>query len=258
MKVIILAAGKGERLLPLTKDTPKALLHLWDGSTILGRQIAAIKENPEVKDVAIVLGHHASKVEEKIPEYCSDSLCIKPLFNPVYDITNNLITLWVARHEMNDEDFIITNGDNLFKPEVLKKLIHSVGDGIHITINRKEGYSKEDMKVTLDEKRKRIVRVHKEIEPEKIHGESVGIIKVQGAEHRKVFIDALNTLVKNLDYRHKFWLEVFNHLAEKDYHVGYVEISPDDWKEIDFHPDFTSIASFVFGKDKIGEDFLKF
>ncbi len=257
MKIIILAAGKGERLFPLTKDTPKALLHLWDGTTILGRQISAIKENPEIKEVAIVLGHHAGKVEKKIPEYCSDGLCIKPLFNPVYDITNNLITLWMAKHEM-DDDFIITNGDNLFKPEVLKKLINSVGDGIYITIDKREKYAQEDMKVTIDKERNRIIRVHKEIEPENTHGESVGIVKVQGAEHRKAFRESLETLAKNLEYRHKFWLEVFNHLAEKNHHIGYVEIGPDDWKEIDFHPDFTSIASFVFGKENINEDLLKF
>jgi choline kinase len=258
MKIIILAAGKGERLLPLTKDTPKALLHLWDGTTILSRQIAAIKENPEIKDIVIVLGHHASKVEEKIPEYASDGITIKPIFNPVYDITNNLITLWIARHELEDDDFIITNGDNLFKPHVLKKLIHSTAEGIHITIDKKDKYAEEDMKVTIDKKKDRIIRVHKQIEPENTHGESVGIIKVQGKEHRKAFREALDALVKNLDYRDKFWLEVFNHLAEKNHYIGYVEISPDDWKEVDFHLDFTTIPFFIFDKGKFNEDFFKF
>jgi choline kinase len=257
MKVIILAAGKGERLLPLTKDTPKPLLHLWDGSTILGRQIAAIKENPEIKEVVVVVGHHASKVEKKIPEYASDNLPVKLVFNPVYDITNNLLSLWMAKYEM-DDDFIITNGDNLFKSDVLKKLIRSVGDGIHVTIDRKEKYTEDDMKVTIDSSSNCVINFSKNIGKDKTDGESVGIIKVQGEKHRQAFREALETIVKDIDYRNKYWLEVFNHLSKKGHHIGYVEIDQDDWREIDFHPDFTSVASFVFGKDKFDENLLKF
>jgi len=65
MKVIILAAGKGERLLPLTRNTPKSLLELGNGMTILENQLAAIKSSG-IDQVVIVTGYKPSRLKPKL------------------------------------------------------------------------------------------------------------------------------------------------------------------------------------------------
>ncbi|MCD6371618.1 MAG: hypothetical protein J7L39_02760, partial [Candidatus Aenigmarchaeota archaeon] len=67
----------------------------------------------------------------------------------------------LARYYM-DKDFMITNGDNIFSYEVFKKLARNDKDGIFLTINRKNSYDDDDMKVIIEDNK--VVRVSKLIE----------------------------------------------------------------------------------------------
>ena len=64
MKTIILSAGKGERLLPLTKDRPKILVELGDGTTLLSRQYSNLMNQTAIEEVVIGAGYCAEKIEE--------------------------------------------------------------------------------------------------------------------------------------------------------------------------------------------------
>ena len=68
MRVIILAAGKGERMGSLTKDNPKMLIPLGNGKTLLETQLDSIKKSG-IKEVSIVTGYKSEKVEKKVAEY---------------------------------------------------------------------------------------------------------------------------------------------------------------------------------------------
>ena len=116
MKAILISAGKGERLYPLTKNTPKSLLEVGKGLTILETQLHSLSEN-NIKDIVIITGFKAEQIEAKIRDYQND-LNITTVFNPFYDISNNLLSVWMARHHMTDE-FISINGDDVFYDEVI-------------------------------------------------------------------------------------------------------------------------------------------
>ena len=106
MKAIILAAGKGERLMPLTSDTPKSLLELENGTTLLESQLININKTGITK-VVIVTGYLTEKIESKVELYREKyNIDIQIIYNPFYDISNNLLSLWQAKHEM-ESDFII-------------------------------------------------------------------------------------------------------------------------------------------------------
>ena len=237
MKIIILSAGKGERLYPLTKDSPKPLLDLGNGVSILDTQLHSIEKN-DITEIVIVIGYKNEKIEDKIRDYQGKGIKIKTIFNPFYDVSNNFISLWLALTEMT-EDFIITNGDNIFKPSVLKKLINA-GEGIYLTVDKKENYDIDDMKIKI--KDKKIIYVSKDIEPSQADGESIGIVKVQGKKYINFFTNAFDEMLrKDTNYRNKFWLETFNYLSKKGHKIGYITVSPRDWKEIDFHIDMEDI-----------------
>ena len=94
MKAIILAAGRGKRLYPYTKYIPKCLLDIGGGVTILEHQINSIRACG-IDEVVIVIGFGFEKVENFLRNYDGLGLKIKTLYNPFYQTTNSLISLWM-------------------------------------------------------------------------------------------------------------------------------------------------------------------
>mgnify|MGYP003685869333 FL=1 len=116
MNAIILAAGKGERLRPLTENKPKCLVSLF-GKTLLEWQIESF-HNQGIDDITIVTGYKSDLI--KYPE-------LKKIQNKNYDSTNMVETLFCAQSELK-ESTIVCYGDILFNEEILKKLVDNTDD----------------------------------------------------------------------------------------------------------------------------------
>lgn len=116
MKSIILAAGEGQRLRPLTNNMPKCLVKLF-GKSILQRQLETF-QNCGITDISLVKGFHEELIS--IPK-------IKYFKNPDFSSTNMLHTLFCAKSEFTD-DMIISYGDIIFKKHILEKLISAKDD----------------------------------------------------------------------------------------------------------------------------------
>lgn len=242
MNLIILAAGTGQRLFPLTKDTPKSLINLGDGTTLLARQINNAVQSDRINRIYIITGYKSHKIEEHIVQYQS-RIPIEILFNPYYDISNNLFSLWCAYHIMEQDDFIISNGDNIYKSHVYPKITDIKKDTIQLTVDRKDHYDHDDMKVTLDNGR--VTRVSKEILSDSAHAESVGLVLIQGEKNRKLIRNKILSMVKHKENMQKFWLEIFNELIFDHINIDVCEIGENDWGEIDYHPDIRQIQQEI-------------
>lgn len=121
MKVIILAAGQGTRLRPLTDHQPKCMVEI-NGRRIIDRQIAVLKaQGIQKKDIFIVGG------------YCSDVLedhfknsGIKIIHNREYESTNMVCSLMCAKEIIEQsEDLLVSYGDIIYSEQVLGKVLHS-------------------------------------------------------------------------------------------------------------------------------------
>ena len=250
MKAIILAAGKGERLMPLTSDTPKSLLELENGTTLLESQLITINKTV-IDKVVIVTGYLTEKIESKVQRYSKEyNIDIQIIYNPFFDISNNLLSLWQARHEM-ESDFIIINGDDIFNDSVLLGLLeHDKNELITMVIDRKETYDEDDMKLIVENGR--ILEVSKKIPLNEANGESIGMIRVTG-EAKGIMVDTMERMVRNKKNMQVFYLAMIQELINQGIAVGYHEISSKDWAEIDFHPDLEDIRKKIstFNKEWI-------
>jgi choline kinase len=147
MKAIILSAGQGRRLLPLTRAVPKCLIRVQGERSILEHQLRALAECG-VERATVMTGFASERVEEALARMQVDGLAVRTQYNPVYATTDNLITAWLGRDQM-DEDFVLLNGDTLFESEVLRRLLAAEPAPISIAVDRKPYYDDDDMKVAF-------------------------------------------------------------------------------------------------------------
>jgi choline kinase len=233
MKALILAAGMGERLGALTKNTPKSLLEIGEGTTVIEYQLDQLADRG-VDEAVIVVGYKAEQIEAKLKDY--RRLAVRTVFNPFFDVSNNLVSAWMARAEMQD-DFLLINGDDVFKPHVIDDLTRSVGD-IVLLIDRKAEYDDDDMKVITSGDR--IYAISKQIDAGEANGESIGmmVFRDTGVER---FRGRLEAMVRESANRQVFYLAALQELMAEGFPINFVQCDPDDWAEIDFHPELHQI-----------------
>lgn len=243
MKIIILAAGKGERLMPLTRNTPKSLLDMGNGKTLLEEQIDRIQKSGIIDEIVLVIGYLAEQIEAKINTHLNRKLKIKTIYNPFYDMSNNLASLWLAKHEM-DTDFMITNGDNIFSHDVFRDFVKDNKNGIFLSVSGKEKYDEEDMKVIIENDI--VVRVSKLIDRKKCNAESPGLVLVQSPKAVKLFKENLELLIRDKANINRFWLETFNFMHDRGIPVHPWEFNGETkWQEVDIHLDINKAKALL-------------
>ena len=243
MKLIILAAGRGTRLGTLTANTPKALLSFSDGSTILEKQIEnAIDANFD--SIYIVAGFRAEQVEAKI-KYWQKQIPIYTARSHAFETTNSLASACLVNWNMT-EDFMITDGDNVYQHGLLRDIFRESddkGDGINIVVSPKSVYDNEDMGVEIDGDN--VIRMSKQVPLVQVDANCVGLAVVTGEENRRLFADKLDELVT--DQANDYWEEVLNSLISNGVHVGHISIDDNDWIEVDTVEDYDK-AEITFSR----------
>jgi choline kinase len=230
MKAIILSAGQGRRLMPLTESMPKCCLQL-DGRTILEWQIEALAANG-IDEVVVVTGFGHHVVEEVISRI--DVIPVRAVYNPFYALSDNLGTCWVARSEMS-EPFLLINGDTLFEASVLTKLLSQARTSpITLATDHKGGYDDDDMKIVADGNQ--LKRVGKRLSLDVVNGESIGMM-VFSREGADIFVEKVEKLMGGPDGLARWYLSAIDELACSG-HVGIRSIHGHGWCEVDDLADY--------------------
>ena len=168
MKAIILAAGVGRRIHPVTGGLPKSMLK-FGGTSLLHHQIHACQRHGVV-DFVFVLGYEQERMRRHVLEVVPPEHATF-VMNPDHATTNTLYSLWLARHTFTD-DFLYFNADILFDPALLAPL---VGTWEHPRLLLEESRcAEEEVKMVLGEA-KRILRIGKLLNPAECAGEFIGI-----------------------------------------------------------------------------------
>ena len=228
MKAIILSAGQGSRLGHLTQDRPKCLID-FNGRTLLDRQLDALGANG-VEEAVVVTGFHDDLVEQAIAAR-SGGPRVRTIFNPFYKVADNTGSLYMAREELSG-DCLVWNGDTLVAEALMRRVLDNSRPGICVTVDRKGSYDEDDMKVV--EAGGRLTAIGKRLD-EGVNAESIGLLafRAGGAER---FREAIEQALRTPEGTTIWYLRVIHHLAQSS-DVWTLDISGEEWGEVDFPPD---------------------
>lgn len=221
LSAVILAAGRGARLSPLTDRRPKCLLPVG-GRAILDRQLAALTR-AGVRDVTVVTGHAADVVEAHLGA-CPG---VRRVRNLDHETTDNLASCHAARAHFTAEASLLLNGDLLFEDDVLRDLLAAEPAPILIAIDRKPLYDADDMKVMTTGTRLR--RIGKDLR--EADGEAIGVTLLRGAG-RGVFLRQVAACLAAPGGERALYPEALDALARQD-QIGVRSIHGRRWIEID-------------------------
>ena len=240
MKAVILAAGVASRLRPLTNNTPKCLLKVGSKS-ILELAIENLVEN-KIFDLVIVTGYLENQIRDllkiRFPE-----LNITLYYNELYNSTNNIYSLWLARDAFHEDEMLLMDSDIVFDKRIIAKLLNS-GYKSCLALKRHDVLD-EEIKVRTDNNG-RVLEISKEINPSEAAGESVGIELFSKELLRELFsvIDRKVNIEKNVN---QFYEAAFQQLINNNHDIYAVDITEYFCTEIDTAEDL-KIASELYNK----------
>ncbi len=229
MKAIILSAGQGKRLLPLTSEMPKCLLPIGN-KTLLEWQLDVLA-SCGVNQGTVVVGYGADKVDSLVKQRSGPQM-IETFLNAEYATSDNLVSCWKVREKM-EGDFLLINGDTLFEPAILERLLQMPKNEVTVTISHKKEYDADDMKVQLDGTR--LLQIGKTLAPGEVDAESIGMIlfREPGAAW---FRAAMEQALKEPAARKRWYLSVINEMAQTK-PVWTCSVAGLSWAEVDYPAD---------------------
>ena len=236
-KAILLSAGKGSRLLPLTAERPKCLIDL-NGRSLLEWQLDVL-QGAGIADIVVVTGF----AEETVAAVTGRREGVRTLFNPFYHVADNLGSVWMARSEL-DRDTLLLNGDTLISPALLGTVLGSTPGPIAVTVDEKESYDADDMKVLRDGDR--LLRIGKALEPCGYNAESIGLLAFRG-EGPGLFAAQVEAMMRRPDGTRRWYLRAIDDLAQAGADVRTVSIRGEEWQEVDFPEDVEAARALTAG-----------
>lgn len=239
MRIVILAAGQGKRLLPLTTEVPKALLDIG-GKTLVERQIEAFAARG-LKEFTVVTGYGAYRMEEALAKIGQSlGVAITTVFNPFYAVADNLASCWMARAAMAG-DFIQVNGDNVFRSDLVEKLLAAPVVPVGVATNLKQAYDSDDMKVILD--RGRLTEIGKTLPVDTVDAEAIGFYVFRGAGSQ-AYVETLERAMRDPQALKQWFPSAIGSLAKR-IEVRTIPINGLQWCEVDFPVDLQQARQLV-------------
>lgn len=240
MIAVILAAGVGSRLRPMTNDKPKCLV-TSAGKSILQYQLDSYKK-AGIKDIVIVVGYEG----QAIIEYCKHikDFNIVIIENTIYEDSNNMYSLYLASSHVKGKPFILNNADLTIDESVVPGLLADPReDLVAVDVGL---FNDESMKVSLNEQ-KFIDNISKQIKADASYGCSIDFYKFS-KESSTILFEEIHNIIevqKNL----KDWTEVAMQRLFQAQKVKFevFDIQQSPWVEIDNYDDL-ALSDKIFSQ----------
>ena len=181
MTGIVLAAGIGSRLRPLTDSRPKCLLPVGS-QPLLPRTLRALQDS-HIAECILVTGHLHAMIEDAVASMHL-SMAVRFVLNERFASTNNNASLWLAGTAAGNSDILVLDADILFDPRLLDLLLDAPAPDA-LLIRNDGDLGPEEIKVVMESGY--VQGIGKNEDPSKAAGESIGIEKFSAETAQKLF-----------------------------------------------------------------------
>jgi choline kinase len=231
---LVLAAGAGRRLQPLTDDLPKTLLPVDGERTILDIALANLKR-AGLDQVAVVTGFAAHRIDERKRALERDhGVDLELVFNERAKEWNNAYSLWVAREHLG-RGAILVNGDTVHPASVEQTVLGARGPGIVLAADTEKALGEEEMKLHVTDDGF-MDRINKALDPATARGEYIGVTLIE-AEAAEPLADALEATWQRDPGL--YYEDGYQEFADRGGRIGIAPIGSVDWVEVDDHQDLS-------------------
>ena len=227
MTFIILVAGQGTRLHPLSLHCPKTLYKLAKDTTVLQRMVRSIRKHSVDAEIVVVGGFLA---EEVFKEVENENVII--LRNPFYSVTNSIASLWFAREYLNRDDVVLINGDIVLEDRIMEDFVCKKTNKPYVLVDS-SCHDAGDYNVQV--KDGRVLVMSKQLSS--FFGEYVCLTKLDGVSARMMG-HKIDAMVNSEMYDQYMENALVQMIFEDDFELFYEDIKDYMWVEVDCVDDF--------------------
>lgn len=232
MTYIFLIAGKGSRLHPLTLTYPKTLYKLNDDITVIERMIHLIKKYDSNAKIVTVTGFMHKKIESLI-----DDNNVTFVYNPFFEVTNSIASLWFAKdYLMDDDGVVLINGDIVMDESLVKDIVCSKPEKPTVLL---DSSIKKDGDYNVQVNGDKVVVMSKGLD--EYTGEYAGIVRLD-KNTLKDYYKELEQMIEDGLYDQWYEDVIVQMIFKNNYNIYFEDVANYDWTEID------CVSDLVFAK----------
>lgn len=245
MQAIILAAGMGKRLKDYTKNNTKCMVEVC-GQTLIERALRDL-DSRGLSRIVLVIGYKGKELRDFV-----DALQIKTpvsyVNNPIYDRTNNIYSLYLAKDYLVSEDTLLLESDIIFEPSVLDELIQDPRDSLVLVDHYESWMDGTCLKLREDDSIEAFIPGKKlQFQERGLYFKTVNLYKFSKLFSSRRYVPFLEAYSKALG-NNEYYEQVLKVLAVlEDAGIYAKRLSGQKWYEIDDAQDL-AIASTLFAK----------
>jgi choline kinase len=243
MQAIILAAGQGTRLRPLTDSCPKCLVEVR-GKPILEYQLEALCE-AGIRECIIVVGHRARQVRDAFGIRFRD-ISIRYVENEIFDHTNNIYSLWLARREIT-EDLLLLEGDLIFESGLLTDLRQNPWENVAV-VDRYQSFMNGTV-IQAHGDQARVMVLKRDQTPGFDYGSALKTVNIYKFSYQAVcneLMPALGEYISQGLTDHYYEMAISRAIADGAIRLHVLHTGPRIWAEIDTEEDLADAERMDF------------
>jgi len=222
MTYIILSAGKGVKLQPLTLNHPKSLYKLDDKTTILQRLVRKIRKYDAEAEIVVVVGYMYNQIQKELED---DN--VKFVHNPFYSVTSSMGSLWFANDFLQRENVTIINGDIVVSEKLMEDVIcqhtdypYVLLDSTHKDANKYNAQVQGDLVCVMSKNLSQYL------------GNYASVTKLDAVSSR-FLLEQLNQMMNEEMYNLFFEDALIQMVFDKNFELYYKDICEYKWTEVD-------------------------
>lgn len=220
MKYIFLVAGKGTRMQPLTLKHPKSMFKLDNDTTVIKRMVKLIKEFDKEADIVVVTGHMHQSIE-------NDLEGVTFVYNPFYEVTNSIASLWFAKDHLDVENVVLIDGDIVMSRNLVKEVVCQPVDKPTVLL---DSSIKTDGDYNVEVSGDRVLVMSKNLDS--YYGEYAGLTKLDGKSAQRMKQE-MDSMIEEGYYDQWYENALVQLIFKEDFKLYYKDICEYEWTEVD-------------------------